>query len=80
VSVYTYFYSIVCTTTKGLKFGIYKTGELAEAIELLKDVFRGIYKLTPQECEILAVLIVTIPGVVRDFSKLADTLFPGTML
>ena len=46
----------------------------------LKSFNKTMYELTPQECEILAVLIVTTPGVVRSFLKLADTMFSGTML
>lgn len=46
----------------------------------LKSLNKTINELTPQECEILAVLIVTTPGVIRSFLKLADTMFSGIML
>ena len=46
----------------------------------LKSLNKTMNELTPQECEILAVLIVTTSGVVRSFLKLADTMFSGIML
>ena len=55
-------------------------GIVQELHGTLKSLNKTIRELTPQECEILAVLIVTTPGVVRSFLKLADTMFSGTFV